>query len=337
MKRTPAPFDARSVEAAGWPAEARRLPGVEIEPGARLADWTTFRLGGPCAALVRCATPDPLPALIAMLREHRVCWRLLGGGSNLLVSDEGVPEVVVRLAHEAAELREEGGTIEVSAGLPLDALAEECARRGWDGFTFANGIPGTVGGAIAGNAGAFGEDIGARVRSLSVCDSSGRVFEMSPAECGFRYRHSALADSDRVILRARLQISRADPAVLLAQRERLLALRRAKHPDWRSQPTAGSFFRNIEPTSAAERRQAAGWFLEQAGVKAFREGGARVFEKHANIIVADGPGCRAVDVHRLALRMAAAVRERFGLELIPEVRRWGRFEPMSGGGPPPER
>lgn len=333
MTRTPAPSGASCGDATAWLAAAWRLPGVEIEPGVRLADWTTFRLGGPCAALVRCGSPDSLPALIAMLAEQRVRWRLLGGGSNLLVSDAGVPEVVVRLAHDAVDIRAEEGTIEVSAAMPLDALAAECARRGWDGFIFAIGIPGTVGGAIAGNAGAFGEDIGARVRSLSVCDSAGRVFEMSPAECEFRYRHSALADSDRVILRARLEIGRADPAVLLAERERILAVRRAKHPDWRSQPTAGSFFRNIEPTSAAERRQAAGWFLEQAGAKAFREGGARVFEKHANIIVADGPGCRAADVHRLALRMAAAVRERFGLELIPEVRRWGRFDSAAGDRP----
>jgi len=320
------PHHDAKLHSAPWLAAARQLPGVVIELGARLADYTTFRLGGPCAALVQCASSDPVPALIALWSEHEVRWRLLGGGSNVLVSDRGVPEVVLRLAQQGGEICEEGGVLDVPAGMPLDLLAEECARRGWDGFVFANGIPGTVGGAIAGNAGAFGEDMGDRVVSLTVCDSAGRVSDLSPAACGFRYRHSDLAESGRVILRARLAVGRADAAVLLAERERILTERRAKHPDWRLQPTAGSFYRNIEPSSAAERRRAAGWFLEQAGAKQFREGGARVFERHANIIVADGPGCRAIHVHRLALRMAAAVRERFGLELIPEVRRWGTFD-----------
>lgn len=323
-----------SLTGSDWQSAARHLPGVELEPYAHLADWTTFRLGGPCVALIRCSTPATLPQLIEILAEHHVRWRLLGGGSNVLVSDEGVAEVVVRFAHDSEDIRNESGELDVSAGMPLDSLAAICACRGWDGLTFATGIPGTIGGAIAGNAGAFGEDIGSRVRSVTVVDTTGCVQELHAPACGFRYRHSALADSGRVILRARLSVGHADPARLWAERERILALRRAKHPDWRILPTAGSFFRNVEPTSAASPRQAAGWFLEQAGAKAFREGGARVYERHANIIVADGPNCHAADVHRLALRMAKAVHDRFGIELIPEVRRWGNFSAAGGNATP---
>ena len=121
----------------------------------------------------------------------------------------------------------------------------------------------------------------------------------------------------------RLRLAPAsDPLALLDERQGILDLRRSKHPDWRRIPTAGSFFRNIEPTSAAARRQAAGFFLEQAGAKAMRVGGARVFEKHANILVTEGE-CNAQDVRELARRLTAAVREKFGFTLVPEVRLLG--------------
>jgi UDP-N-acetylmuramate dehydrogenase len=115
-----------------------------------------------------------------------------------------------------------------------------------------------------------------------------------------------------------------DAGAMQRERARILELRRTKHPDWRTMPCAGSVFRNVEPTSAAERRQAAGWFLEQAGAGLFQVGGARLFEKHANIIVAD-PGATARDVFELSEKMAAAVRERFGFELEREIRLLGAF------------
>jgi UDP-N-acetylmuramate dehydrogenase len=121
-----------------------------------------------------------------------------------------------------------------------------------------------------------------------------------------------------------LKLLRGDRERLQARRREIRDLRASKHPDLRVTPTAGSFFKNVEPTSKAERRQAAGWFLEQVGAKGMRAGGASVYEKHANIIVAE-PGCRAADVHALSLRMAEAVRGKFGLELQREVRLVGPF------------
>ena len=123
-----------------------------------------------------------------------------------------------------------------------------------------------------------------------------------------------------------LKLEAGDPAELGKQRDEILDLRRQKHPDWRKQPTAGSFFKNIEPTSSAERRQAAGWFLDQAGAKDMRVGGARVFEKHANIIVAED-GCKARDVLELSRKMAESVKDKFGFDLVPEVRLIGRLAP----------
>jgi UDP-N-acetylmuramate dehydrogenase len=127
-----------------------------------------------------------------------------------------------------------------------------------------------------------------------------------------------------VVLDAVLNLKPCNAEALHKERERILELRRSKHPDWTKTPCAGSVFRNIEPTSAAERRQAAGWFLEQAGAKAFRVGGARLYDKHANIIIAEADAS-AADVFTLSEQMAEAVRDRFGFDLVREIKLLGEF------------
>lgn len=296
------------------------MPDVSSPHATRLADCTTFRIGGPCRAFVDCGTAAGLRAAIRDLTARKEDYFLIGGGSNLLVSDRGLDAVVVRYATGASDLRPVSpGEIEVSAAVALDELARWTVERGIAGFVCCSGIPGTVGGAIAGNAGAFGEQIGDRVVSVELLD---RV--AGAGELGFAYRRSNLQRGGEIVVSARLRAERGDPAQLRARRDEILAIRAEKHPDWHVTPTAGSFFKNIEPTSKAERRQAAGWFLEQAGAKELRVGGARTFEKHANIIVAD-PGCAAADVLELSRRMAALVRARFGFDLQREVRLVGPF------------
>jgi len=298
--------------------------GATIVPSARLAAYTTFRLGGPCRALIDCTSRGMLKECAAILRRHGVRPLLIGGGSNLLVSDRGIDEVVVRFVDARPDIRVEGTSVHVSAGVALDDLARVAVEHGLDGLVSCSGIPGTVGGALAGNAGAFGEQIGDVVVSLEVMLPDGRLVEFSRDACGFAYRHSAIPASGAWICSARLDLRNGDREVMLRRRSEILALRASKHPDWRVIPTAGSFFKNIEPTSRAERRQAAGWFLEQAGALAMREGGAHLFSRHANIIVADAD-CRASDVWTLSQRMADAVKERFGLDLQREVKLIGSF------------
>lgn len=299
--------------------------GVRTVRGARMAEVTTFRLGGPCRALVDCPDAASLTRAVDALRSARIPILLVGGGSNLLVSDEGVDTVVVRHVTDAPAFRRDGEEIVAPAAAALDTLADYAVSEGLDGLLFASGIPGTVGGAVAGNAGAFGEDVAGRMVSVTVLDADGRVREEDPSRFRFAYRHSEIPEQRAIVLETRFRLARGDPAALHAERDRILEMRASKHPDWRRRPTAGSFFRNIEPTSAAGRRQAAGWFLEQAGALHMREGGASVFDRHANIVVADGPDCTAADVDRLTRRMAEAVRAMFDLSLVPEVRRIGRF------------
>lgn len=291
----------------------------------RLSACTTFRLGGPARALVTCATRRELIRTIHDLGEAGEPFLLIGGGSNLLVADEGVEQTVVRYYSERPQIVREGNHLVVQASTLLDDLAVAAVREGLDGLICCTGIPGTVGGAIAGNAGAFGEQIGDHLLSATLADKDGNEWDVKAEDLEFGYRSSKLQRTEAIVTSVRFHLRPGDRDRLREHRQDILQMRAARHPDWKRIPTAGSFFKNIEPTSKAERRQAAGWFLEQAGAKALRVGGARTYEKHANIIVADR-GCTARDVYELSLQMAAAVREKFGLTLQREVRLLGEFE-----------
>ena len=240
----------------------------------------------------------------------------------MLVADAGIPEAVLRIFSPVPDCRTEAGGIVVSAGTALDDLARFAAAEGRSGLGFAAGIPGTVGGGLCGNAGAFGSQLGDVLERVEVLTRAGTARTWRREELEFGYRCSSLQQTGDVVTRAWFRAPAGDPARLGAEREGVLAERRENHPDWRTMPTAGSFFKNLPPEVAGGRRRAAGKYLEEAGAKTMREGGAKVFEKHANIVIA-GPGATATDVARLAARMADAVKMQFGFELEPEVRFWG--------------
>ncbi|RJO74353.1 MAG: UDP-N-acetylmuramate dehydrogenase [Myxococcales bacterium] len=314
----PAPIQTASTKAdlrlpEPWATRARKdVP---------LSRHTTFRIGGPAAQLIEIAAPAELGRLAADLAAANVPWRLLGGGSNVLVADEGYDGLVVVFQSPASSIRVEGERIIASGGAPFHDLAVVGAAAALTGMEFAAGIPGTVGGAIFGNAGAFGEQVGDVLESLELLDRQGHARTVGPEALGFAYRHSALKETGEIVLSATLRLKRGSREAAEQRLAEILALRAAKHPDWRREPCAGSFFRNLAPTSAASKRQAAGAFLDQAGAKTMRVGGAYVYAKHANIILNDG-AATARDVLALAERMRAAVRERFGIDLQREVIVW---------------
>ncbi len=287
-----------------------------------LTDFTTFRLGGSCRELVTGDDRAKAAEAIRGWNTAGIPWRVMGGGSNLLVADAGIPEAVLRIHTGVPSCRREDGLICISAGTALDELSRFAAQEGLAGFGFASGIPGTVGGGICGNAGAFGAQLGDVLEKVEVLTRGGETQWIPREKLEFGYRCSSLQQTGEIIVRAWFRTAPGDSAELRAQRAEILAVRREKHPDWRELPTAGSFFKNLPPAIAGGHRRAAGKFLEEAGAKSMREGGAYVFEKHANIVIA-GPGAKAADVARLAARMVAAVQERFGFELEPEVRFWG--------------
>lgn len=303
-----------------------QLPSnVSVYTDAKMRDFTTFQLGGTCPALIDCPDAEALSGTAALLVDHATDFIVIGQGSNLLVADEGLTSVVLRYcADESPEVEFDGCRVRVSGSTLLDDLVRLCIDQGVGDISYCSGIPGTVGGAIAGNAGAFGQQIGDVIESVRLMDLDGVIHTAGMDELDFQYRSSALKLSGSIVLDAELKVKRANADTMRIERERILELRRSKHPEWKTMPCAGSVFRNVEPTSAAERRQAAGWFLEEAGAKEFRVGGAHLFEKHANIIIAE-KDASAADVFHLTEKMIKSVEERFGFTLVREIKLLGDF------------
>lgn len=300
---------------------------VKIIPRTVLSEYTTFRLGGPCRALIPCQNPAQVENAVKRLSQNNLPFILIGGGSNMVVSDEGVDCFVIRYLTQSPLIEQEGYDLIVSGSTVLDHLALFAAQNGLEGLNYTTGIPGTVGGAVAGNAGAFGKQVGDVLKSVVLLTRDGHKKKATPKNLNFKYRDSILKKTEDILLSARFSLKPGDSKSLLKEREGILNIRREKHPNLITHPCAGSFFRNIEPTSKAGKRQAAGWFLDEAGGRKLFHGGARIFEKHANIII-KSDGCRAQDVFELSRKMANLVKQNFNLELIREVRFVGKFEGM---------
>ncbi len=288
-----------------------------------LAPMTSWRIGGPARAFTEPRSPEDL---IRLRRDaERRSWPvfLIGGGSNILVSDEGYPGLVVRYHDRSHEISARGDTATVRAGAraSLARLAREVALLGWRGLEWAEGIPGTIGGAVVGNAGAYGGDIAGVVDSIDVLLADGGRESWTPERLDYGYRHSAMRGKDPtgvIILQARFRLRRDDPDRLAAEIKRISAERKGKTPAGSS---CGSVFRNPPGASA-------GRLIEEAGCKGMRIGAAVVSEKHANYIVNLG-GAKARDVLDLIDRVRTRVRAATGVSLELEIQPvgFGREEP----------
>jgi UDP-N-acetylmuramate dehydrogenase len=290
-----------------------------------LKHHTTFRIGGPADFYFAATTPDELAAALATAREAGLPVFLLGGGSNLLVSDQGFRGLVVRNAIEAIEF--DGTAAHVGCGADFLDLIYRCRDLELSGLEFAAGIPGSVGGALYGNAGCYGQDIGSFVIECTDVKLDGSGLETRPAAWyQFAYRDSRLKREPRALLTCLLQFKRGSRDEIQRVIDEKLEIRRVKHPQWRIEPTAGSYFKNLPPEwrmpgaklSPGTHRVAAGQLLDECGARGLRVGDAMVYAKHANIIVNVGHAT-AAEVLELAERMKAMVRERFQVELEEEV------------------
>ncbi|MCB9758119.1 MAG: UDP-N-acetylmuramate dehydrogenase [Candidatus Omnitrophica bacterium] len=299
--------------------------GVVVQENAVLSQWTTFQLGGSCSSLFLCSTPLQLEQTVACLVEKEIPFILIGGGSNLVVSDYGIDCAVIRYVSDIPLISHQKNEITVSGSTQLDQLALYAAQQGLEGLTFISGIPGTVGGAIVGNAGAFGKQVGDVLKSVTLLSADGKQSIALAEDLNFTYRNSRLKETGDIIVEAVFKVCPGQKNELINQRDEILKIRWQKHPDLKVYPCAGSFFRNIEPTSQAQRRQATGWFLEQAGGKNLAVGGAVIFPQHANIIVKT-QGCTAQNVYDLAQQMAALVKKNYNLDIVREVRFVGKFD-----------
>lgn len=303
---------------------------ISIQHQTPLSDFTSFQLGGNCSALLTCRTPEELQNVLQFCAHKKTSFILIGSGSNLLVSDKGINCHVIRFVSDKPLIEREGDDLIVSASTLLDDLVSYAMENSLEGINSMTGIPGTVGGAVVGNAGAFGKQIGDVVKCVNILDQEGLSKQLPACDLNFSYRNSIFKTTKDIVVSVQLSLKPGDKRSLSKERDEIFALRKERHPDPNVCPCAGSFFRNIEPTSNAGRREAAGWFLEQAGAMQMQSGGAKIFEHHANIIY-KSQGCRAQDVFDLSAAMAQAVKSKFDLDLIREVRFVGEFDGMPEG------
>jgi len=303
----------------------RRALGDGLLTQEPLKHHTTFRIGGPADYYFAARTPDQLVTALRTADDLGVPSFLLGGGSNLLVSDGGFRGLVVRNAIDAIEF--DGSAAHVGCGADFLDLIYRCRDRDLSGLEFAAGIPGSVGGALYGNAGCYGQDIGSFVIECTHVTPDGRKVETRPADWyEFAYRDSRLKRDPRALLTCLLQFRKGVRDGIQKVIDEKLEIRRVKHPQWRMEPTAGSYFKNLPPDwrmpgaklSPGTHRVAAGQLLDECGVRGMRVGDAMVFPKHANIIVNVGHAA-AAEVLELAATMKRLVRERFKVELEEEV------------------
>ncbi|MEW5894490.1 MAG: UDP-N-acetylmuramate dehydrogenase [Candidatus Omnitrophota bacterium] len=297
-----------------------RIPSFE---NVVMKDFTTFRIGGRCPLLIVCDTDEKFRKSVECLHGQACDFEVIGEGSNILVSDLGIPCPVIRCLTASPDIQINGNDIFASAGTRLNDVSLFAAKNGLAGMNFASGIPGTVGGAVTGNAGAFGSQVSDVLKTVTALAESGETIVLEKSELKFSYRNSILKTAkDFILLTACFTLKSGNPLELIKDREEILSLRLKKHPDYCAIPCAGSFFKNIVHDDG--RREAAGWFLEQAGCKALTCGGAAVFQGHANIIVNNG-NATAKDVIGLSGEMITRVQEKFGITLEPEVRLVGEF------------
>lgn len=320
-----------------FPEEAFRsleqVEGLRIFPGAEMRHHTRFQLGGPCWLLVDALTPVAFESAYRVLAASGHPWTSIGGGTNLVVSDAGYAGALLRYPAARIQLLDGSNLLEAEAGAELNHLVDAANAHGLSGFEAMAGIPGWVGAAVYGNAGAYGQSIHERVETVQFFDGE-RVREWTNEECGFRYRHSRFKEHKAYqILSARFRLQAGDRLLLEEKSRSIRAARDAKFPP--TMACAGSIFKNFLLKDLPEKARAAvpvnkviegkvpaGWFLEQAGARGLEVGGIRVADYHANLIYNTGSGT-AGELLELIAKLKRRVKEQFDLELEEEVQYMG--------------
>jgi UDP-N-acetylmuramate dehydrogenase len=305
-----------SAREPGFVAGLRTRVRGEVREQERLARYSTYRIGGPATVLLP-ASPEDVGAALRFAHEAGVPWFALGLGSNLLLPDEGMDALVVRLGKGLDRFAQEGERFTLGAGLPAPTAARRTAEAGHAGLHVFVGVPGSVGGGVYMNAGCHGGDWAAVVESVTVVDAAGRDRVLARADVPFTYRRSGLAG--QVVVETAVRLRPEEPARLQAELDEMYRWRREGTPF--NQPCCGSVFRNPGGPSwkAAGGPRTAGRLVEAAGLKGARVGGAEVSPVHANYIVNTG-GATAADVRALIERVRAAVAECSGVRLETEVK-----------------
>ena len=290
-----------------------RLPELELRENEPMSRHTTFRIGGPARLMALPRDRKEAAAAVRAAAELGIRPFFLGNGSNLLVADGGYEGFIVKLTG-LDQTRVVNRRLRAESGISLARLAMAAWGRGLTGLEFAHGIPGTLGGGVAMNAGAYGGEMSQVLTAVTFLDEAGQVITLPAQECALTYRHSLFTDHpERLILEAEFELAQGVPTLIMIRMDELAQKRRAKQP--LDQPSAGSTFKRPEGHFAAA-------LIEQCGLKGLSVGGAQVSEKHAGFVVNRG-GATAEDVLRLMEQVRERVLRDTGVELEPEVKLLG--------------
>ena len=289
-----------------------------------MSQYSTFKVGGPADAIISVSNIKDLKRLIHWLKKNAINWRILGRGSNILVPDHGLSGVTIVLDGKFNNIetlaalpgqREIGTLIRVGGGCLLSKVVNYCTTNSLSGLEFAVGIPGSVGGAVVMNAGAWGYEIGNLLDSATLMDNNGEVYTERGKNLGFSYRGWGM-EHNTILLYANFTLTRGNKEKIKDACRKYQELRKNNQP--LTEPSAGSFFKNPP-------EQSAGRLIDEAGLKGHSIGGAKVSEKHANFIVNTG-SASATDILNLMRLVQNSVYKQFGIKLEPEVHILGDVE-----------
>ncbi|MFD0715140.1 UDP-N-acetylmuramate dehydrogenase [Paenibacillus sp. GCM10027626] len=290
-------------------AELERAQVGEILLNKPLSDYTTWKIGGPADVLVSPEGKEELAELVRLIHKHNVPWTNLGRGSNMLVADKGIRGVVIRPGKQFDYAQFDGTTVHAGAAYSFVKLSVMAGKEGLTGLEFAGGIPGSVGGAVYMNAGAHGSDVARIFKSADIVLETGELVQYKAEDMKFSYRHTVLQEQRGIVVSATFELQKGERKQIASAMASLKARRLDTQP--LKMATAGSVFRN-PPNDYAAR------LIEESGLKGMRCGGAEVSTQHANFIVNTGQA-KAEDVLTLMATIQRIVKERYGIELVPEV------------------
>lgn len=280
-----------------------------------LANHTTFKIGGPADYLVLPENVDQIVNIVKLCLKEKLPYFVMGNGSNLLVSDEGFRGVIIKLDKAFAAIRIDGCKITAQSGVLLSKLAAEVAAHSLKGFEFASGIPGTLGGAVTMNAGAYGGEIKQVITDAIVLDTQGELKVLNKEQLKLGYRKSVVQEEHLIVLEATFEFEQGNRDEILAQMNELNARRKDKQP--LEYPSAGSTFKRPEGYFA-------GKLIMDAGLRGYQVGNAQISTKHCGFVINTG-GATAVQVKTLIADVVRVVNEKFGVVLEPEVKLLGEF------------
>ena len=288
--------------------------GCTVKENEPMSTHTSFKIGGAADLFVTVSDREAAAAVLRLCMQENVPLMVVGNGSNLLVSDAGIDGVVMRPEAEEHAITINGTSLTATAGVSLKKVCMAACEAGLSGLEFAYGIPGTVGGGVYMNAGAYGGELSDTVVSVTILERDGSVRELSASEMKFGYRHSVLMEQPWMVWAVTFELKAGDAVAIRAQMEQHMAARKEKQP--LEYPSGGSFFKR--PTG-----HFAGALIEQSGLKGFTVGGAQVSEKHAGFVINRG-GATCEDVMTLCHAVQEKVMQTFGVQLEREVQRIGR-------------